>query len=83
VNEEAEEEEKELPLLFIRHCLCKVKFEPFDFAGFPTNGGRAGARFDARGASSPPNQPAPQSPLLHTRFTPNTQRSAENCPYRA
>jgi hypothetical protein len=34
-------------------------------------------------SANPAKSPAPQSPLPHTRLTPNTQRSAENCPYRA
>ena len=31
----------------------------------------------------PAKSPAPQSPLPPTQLTPNTQRSSENCPYRA
>jgi len=36
-----------------------------------------------RKARAPAKSPAVQIPLPHTRVTPNTQRSPENCPYRA
>jgi hypothetical protein len=36
------------------------------------------------GKREPPGKsPASHSPLPHTRLTPTTQRSPENCPYRA
>jgi hypothetical protein len=41
------------------------------------------SEFTSESASTPPDQRVPQSPLLHIRLTPNTQCSAENCPYRA
>jgi hypothetical protein len=40
------------------------------------------SRFTPESASSA-KSPAPQSELPHTRLTPNTQRSTENCPDRA
>jgi hypothetical protein len=72
-------------------CKGSSQMRPRQRPSKPPRGGtqrhRAGVRSDSAGSTSesadPAKSRAPRSPLLHPQFTPNTQRSAESCPYRA